>query len=388
MFRMVVGHSNEVDAGEAAASVLAQCEVDLGGATPSAGLLFCAYETDPEIVVAAVATAYPGIQLIGSSTMGEMSSGMGYLEDSVALALFVTDSVDIRAGLGTNVSQDHEAAVRAAVQEARSGSALEPVLCITTPSVAGLPPQILEALRTELGDEVSIIGGGAISGTLGPPAAIGAKEFFNGRVLEDAVPVLLFSGPLVHSFGVDAGWQPVGKIGVVTMSAHDTVSEIDGESALAFYERYLGAGGVPSSATPLAVHEGDGEGFFLRVALLSEDLPLGVLRVPGGLQEGARVQLAVAATEAIFDGTHSAFRRAIKAFPEGSTPGAALLFACAVRKAVLGTRAGRELEIARTEFGDLPIAGAYCLGEIAPLDAGAPTRFHNETMVAVLLGSE
>ena len=53
---------------------------------------------------------------------------------------------------------------------------------------------------------------------------------------------------------------------------------------------------------------------------------------------------------------------------------------------MLGTRTGLELDITREELGvDLPISGLYCYGEIGPGRSGS-TRFHNETIVAVLLG--
>ncbi|MEX2457580.1 MAG: FIST N-terminal domain-containing protein, partial [Actinomycetota bacterium] len=350
MFRMVVGHSDEVEAADVVASVVEQCEAGLNGASPRAGLLFSTFDADPAALASGFAEAYPDVDLIGSTSMGEMSSEFGYLEDSVVLALFVSDTVDITAGLGTGLNVDRRAAVHRAVEEARGKTDREPTLCITTPSVAGWPPNLLADLREELGDGVTVVGGGAVAGALGDGADQG-HQFFNGRVLSDAVPVLLFSGPLVHSFGVDAGWHPVGKRGRVTRVAEGTVYEIDDEPALGFYERYLGAGARPTSANPLAVFEEDSDDFYLRVAFADDEHP-GALRVVGGLGEGARVQLAVAATEGIFDGTRSAFQRALKAYPEGSVPGAALLFACAVRKALLGTRTGRELEIARTEFGE------------------------------------
>jgi hypothetical protein len=36
---------------------------------------------------------------------------------------------------------------------------------------------------------------------------------------------------------------------------------------------------------------------------------------------------------------------------------------------------------------DVPFAGFYCFGEIAPVASVDETRFHNETIVAVLLGA-
>ena len=96
----------------------------------------------------------------------------------------------------------------------------------------------------------------------------------------------------------------------------------------------------------------------------------------------------MAATDEIFDGAKASFAEALGAFPRGARPEAALLFSCATRKFLLGTRAGREIELAREVLGDaVPIAGMYCMGEIAPMASGDMTRFHNATMVSVLLGS-
>lgn len=387
MFRMVVGHSDDVDAAEAVASVVAQCEVGLYGASPRAGLLFSTFATDSEVLSSGFADAYPHTDIIGSTSMGEMSSVLGFLEDSVTLALFVSDTVDITAGLGTGLSVDGKTAVRRAVHEARSKTDREPRLCITTPSIAGLPRNLLADLRDELGEGVTVLGGVATPLTMAD-AATAARQFFNGRVVTDAVPVLLFSGPLIFSFGLDAGWRPVGKPGRVTRATASVVYEVDDEPAIAFYERYLGAGARPTMGNPLAVFEDDSDDFYLRVAFPRDRDP-GALTVTGGVPEGARVQLTVAVTEEIFDGARSAFQRAVKAYPEGSPPEAVLLFSCAIRKLLLGTRTGQEFDIARTEFGkSVPICGFYSFGEIAPLEPGSPTRFHHETMVAVLLGTE
>jgi hypothetical protein len=34
-----------------------------------------------------------------------------------------------------------------------------------------------------------------------------------------------------------------------------------------------------------------------------------------------------------------------------------------------------------------PVAGLYCMGEIAPMVPGEHARFHNATLVSILLGS-
>jgi hypothetical protein len=64
-----------------------------------------------------------------------------------------------------------------------------------------------------------------------------------------------------------------------------------------------------------------------------------------------------------------------------------LCFACSGRKQLLGSRTGEEGQIARELLGDLSIAGFYGYGEIAPIQADGTTHFHNETFVALLLGT-
>lgn len=83
--------------------------------------------------------------------------------------------------------------------------------------------------------------------------------------------------------------------------------------------------------------------------------------VAGEVAPGALVQLTVAVTDDIFEGTRSAVQKAINSFPAAASPTAALVFSCAVRKLVLGTRTGTGLDITREELGPtLPVAGVYC----------------------------
>jgi hypothetical protein len=152
-----------------------------------------------------------------------------------------------------------------------------------------------------------------------------------------------------------------------------------------FFEHYLGPNAKPTAANPLAVFDGDSDRFHLRVALKA-DPATGAIEVAGDVSVGSRVQLTVAVIDDVFGGTLSAVQQALKGFPSADTPEAALVFSCAIRKLILGTRTGTELDITRRELGPtVPICGLYCYGEIAPLDTGA-TRFHNETIVTVLLG--
>jgi hypothetical protein len=391
MFRMAVGHSDDIDVERALDAVIEECEAVLAGAVPSAGLLLASWDSDHRAMIDRVRARYPGIELAGTSSSGEMSSVLGFSDDSVALALFASDTVDIVAGMGRNVVRDPIAASRAAVEDARSRSDLPPRLCVAMTTVGQVEASvILDALRVALGPDVPILGGGASPRDPADDPRNGndaGREIAGDVVTDDAIAILLFCGPLAMSYGVDTGWRGVGPMATVTGVTADGVATIDGRPALEFYEKYLGTV-TPAIANPLAVFDvRDAPRFYLRTPI-AYDQETGCVTFFGAIPDGAKVQLTVAATDEIFDGARASIADALATYPAGHTPDAALIFSCATRRFLLGTRARREIEVVRDALGmATPVAGVYCLGEIAPMAMGDSSRFHNATMVSILLGA-
>jgi hypothetical protein len=390
MFRMAVGHSDDIDIDAALAQVFAECDAALAGAPARAAILFGAWDVDHQALVDSVLGHYPGIELAGATTAGEMSSVIGFSEDSVALAVFATDSVEITTGLGENLAADPSRATRDAVAMARARATEPSRLCLVMPTIGGTEAGVIfDGLRAALGPGVPIVGGGASPED--PAAPIGttrSRQLANRDVTEDSIAILLFSGDLAFSVGVETGWQGVGPLGIVTRTSDEGVLEIDGRPAIDFYARYLGTGQQPPIANPLAVFEGGGsDRFYLRTPI-NWDPESGRVGFFGVVPDGATVQITVAGTEQIFEGAKASMQDALDAFPKGRLPDAALLYSCATRRVLLGTRVGREVEMIRDLLGvSIPIAGMYCLGEIAPMASPDRTQFHNATMVSVLLGA-
>jgi hypothetical protein len=257
------------------------------------------------------------------------------------------------------------------------------------PTVVGKEAdEILSGLRDALGPGIPIVGGGASPEDPAQPGATVGHQIAADVVAEDAISILLFSGDLDFSFGVRTGWQGVGPRGKVTRTTPEgAVAEIDGRPAIELFSRYLGPQ-VPPVANPLAVFEApDSDRFYLRTAI-SYDHDTGTVGFFGPVPDGATVQMTVAAPEQVFDGARASIAEALETYPAGRTPSAALLYSCATRRFMLGTKVGREVELGRDLLGDdVPVAGMYCLGEIAPMTDADRSRFHNGTMVSLLLGS-
>ncbi len=383
---MAVGQSDEVEPADAIASVIEQCRSALVGATPRAGVLFSAFDSFDRSIITAVREAFPGVTVMGCTSAAEMSSANGFLEDSMTLALFASDTVDVTTGLGSGLAGDVAGACRAAAEQALAGTAREPRVCVVLTETFVVDPQrTLEAIADALPAGVTVVGG--TSARRDFVTVTPTYQFRDDVVVDDGIALLLFSGPVAFSTTVGTGWGLVGATGKVTASTYGVIYGIDDRPAVEFLARYLDATGRATYGNMLAVVDTEGEGSYLR-AILDADVDSGSLVVGGSIPVGSTVQLTTSDTDDLLLGTTAALTRVRDAFPAGATPEAALIFSCAVRKFLLGSRTKDEAEIARAVLGpSIPIAGTYCYGEVAPVDGAAISRLHNETFVTLLLGT-
>jgi hypothetical protein len=384
MFTAVVGHSEDLDAGAAAEEVLAQCRERLKGTAPTAGLLFAAIDFDHQVLLDEINRQVPGIQLIGCSTDGEISSKLGFREDSVTLILFASDTVDITAGVGRGLSTDVAGACRSAIDAAKAQTGKPPRLCLATPEGLGVEGQSVTAtLQDAVGSATPIFG--ALAGD--QKRLTSTRQFFATEVLQDAIPVLLLSGDLHFSYGVATGWHQVGGVGTITRASGAVVHEIDGAPAIDFYRKYLGPAAKPNVELPLAILSARDATEYLRATWGAVDEATGAVTFLAAVPQGARVRLTLANRDEILTGCAESLSIARSNFPAGVEPAAALFFSCAARKILLGTRTEEELNLIRSSLGaSLPACGFYGYGEISP-HTGDPTgtKYHNESFVSLLI---
>lgn len=384
MLTIALGHSDDVDSPDAADEALSQCDAQLAGRAPRGGLLFAGIGYDHAVVTRRILARYPGLPLIGCTADGEFSSRLGYTEDSVLLLLFAGETIACAAGLGKGIASDPEGAARAAVDEALGQLQTPPSIVITTPDgLSANADSVVDALARALGrPEVPIAGG-----TSGDHHDFErAYQWRGDEVVSDALPILVLSGHLQSAVGVASGWRPLGRARTVTRAQGNVVYEIEGQPALSFYQEYFGDQGTTFFVEfPLAVYpDPASDDFYLR-APFSTDPERGSLTFSGTVPEGARVRMTHVVRDGLLRGSRLSATRARQRF-EGD-PALALVFSCAGRKVILGTRVADELAWIREDLGtELPILGCYSFGEIAPLGPRDGPYFHNETCVTVLIG--
>ena len=353
MFKVIVTHSDDPDSQAAVDEILAQCVTDLAGVAPQAGILFAAIDFEHAIILDQIHQVYPELDLIGCTTDGEISSRLGFQQDSLTLMLFCSDTVKISAGVGYAAHKDPIAAAQQAVQQATASltaasvaaanlTSTDPQLCILLPAsytddgstTSG--GDILTGLKLALGRQIPIIGGSA-----GDQYRFKKTyQFFRNQVLTDALPILIFSGDIQFSYGIGCGWTPIGSKGIVTKSKGTALYEIDGKPALEFYQRYLGDR-PPTAENPLAVYEEGSDRCYMRAPNLY-DQDSGIINFLGNIPEQTTVQITDINRDEVIHAAETSFKNALSNYP-GQQPQAILLFSCCCRRWLLGTRGQRRI---------------------------------------------
>ncbi|NJL91314.1 MAG: hypothetical protein HC916_17160 [Coleofasciculaceae cyanobacterium SM2_1_6] len=386
MLKAVVGHSNDPDSLPAITEVLEQCEQALAGTEPQAGVLFAAIDFDHALILQEIHQKYPEIQLIGGTTDGEISSVLGFEQDSLTLILFSADKITFRTGIGVGISQDLPKAIATALEQATLGHQESIELCLTVPdSLTTSGVLVLESLNKALeqtfGKKVAVFGGM----TADQWEFQQNYQFCGTKVYSDAIPILLISGEILFAHGIASGWYPIGKKGVVTKADLNVVYEIDHKPALDFYHYYLD-GLAPSQEYPLAVFDTEDVDYYIRASSGTYDVQTGSITFFGDVPEGAIVQITETTQDRILAASKASMEQALAKYP-GKEPVAALYFSCASRKQILGSRTKEEYTLTQTCLtNSLPSCGFYTNGEISPLPQQTNSCYHNETFITLLLG--
>ncbi len=219
--------------------------------------------------------------------------------------------------------------------------------------------------------------------------------FHNDRILQDAASGIVFGGKIMCGFGVEHGWNPIGKPRTVTKSIHNVVYEIDGVSATNVYEDYFACDLERlkketrriSILYPIGMPLPDEKEILLRNILSIENN--GSLIFQGNVPEGSSIRLMIGTKESCLEATKKA---AISAQQRllGSPCSLVFVFDSMSRNALLGRDAKKEIQIIREVFGpDVPIIGACTFGEQAPLESinyKGKTYLHNQTITVLAIG--
>ena len=316
-------------------------------------------------LLSALHKKYPGAQCFGCSTAGEIC-GTEVSDDSIVATAVQFERTGIHLAHVNLVDAGGSAA--AGEQVAR---ALPP-----TVNVAGKPEKLSHVLM--LSDGLKTNGSELLAGmtralppgvtVTGGLAGDGARfaetlVLWDGVAQRDAVVAVgLYGSKLRVGYSAFGGWDPFGPERKITKSLGNVLYELDGQSALALYKKYLGeqAKDLPGYGLlfPLSLRTADGEAGVVRT-ILAVDEAAQSMTFAGDVPEGSYARLMKANFDRLIDGAGTAATASA-----ADTPELVVLISCVGRKLVLKQRIEEEVEAVRDVMGaSTVLTGFYSYGK-------------------------
>jgi hypothetical protein len=322
--------------------------------------------------------AYPHAHMLGCSTAGEICGTRVFDDSLVATAVHFEDTRLQAAKIHlSEVPDSFRAGERLALALDHTG--LVHVLVISDGTrVNG--SELVHGLTSHLPPHVAVTGGLAGDGA----------QFGQTLVCLDGMPesgqiaIIGFYGTCLKvGYGSVGGWDPFGPERMITRASGNILYELDGQSVLALYKKYLGAhaADLPASGLlfPLSLRVREHDTGIVRTILgINEEEQS--ITFAGDVPEGAYARLMKANFDRLIDGANQA-AQASSATIGSSSPDLAILISCVGRKLVLKQRIEEEVEAVREILGDRTVlTGFYSYGEISPFTPSAKCELHNQTM--------
>ncbi len=201
----------------------------------------------------------------------------------------------------------------------------------------------------------------------------------------------LYGSKLKVGFSSFGGWDSFGQDRLITKSKGNVLYELNGQSALELYKKYLGehAKDLPASALlfPLSLRSKSEEQPLVRT-ILSIDEKEQSMTYAGDVPEGSYARFMKANIDRLIDGAVSAAKMSCKTL--GSQyPELALLISCVGRKLIMKQRIEEEVEGVREVMGNkTTLTGFYSYGEISPFARNEKCELHNQSMTITTLLEE
>jgi hypothetical protein len=331
-----------------------------------------------------IAQFYPDSDIIINSTSGEIL-GAEVLDDSIVVTAIQLEKTKYKiATININECADSVDAGKQ-LSEKLNGEKLKHVFVISDGGLVN-GSELVKGLNQYLEESVIVTGG------LAGDAARFEKTLVGYNANPDVgnlVAVGFYGDDYYIGYGSFGGWDSFGPKRLVTKSDANVLYELDGQSALELYKKYLGdkAKDLPGSALlfPLSIQLEQGAESIVRT-ILSIDEETQSMVFAGDIPEGATARLMKANFDNLIDGAFEAAQSGNQIW-KGMQPQLALLISCVGRKLVLDQRIEEEVESVHEVIGKtIPTTGFYSYGEISPFGGYVNCELHNQTMTITLIG--
>ncbi|MBU1566462.1 MAG: FIST C-terminal domain-containing protein [Proteobacteria bacterium] len=340
--------------------------------------------TDTDCIVR-LRAAFPNALMIGCSTAGEIVGTHVSDNRLIATVIAFHKTAVVGACVSTHDYPNSFEAAKALVGLIPCQGLRH--LFVLADGILTNGSEVVRGLNELLPVEISVTGGLAGDGMEFKNSYI----VFDGQVCTSSIVAVGFYGDHLRiGFGSSGGWVPFGPERLITKSQDNILSELDGQSALALYKKYLGrfADQLPGAGLlfPLSIFPEDSEDAFVRT-ITHVDEKNDYLGFAGDVPNGCYARFMRAVPDDLIDGAEKA--AAISKSLGGESPELCILISCVGRKAVLKQLTEEETEGVQESYRNKPVmTGFYSYGEIAPFRPGERAILHNQTMTITTISED
>ena len=362
----------------------------VGAARPVLALVFVAQEFDTAEVVNGVLALLGDVPLWGFSTIRPITDE-GDQPRSVVVGLLSGSDLKAQVRWWSNYSHESASVARQAAQTLRQ----ESFTVHESIFVADGINSSLEPLCSALQDALPGVVGCMASGeqVLGKTYQIGKNQSGPG-----SLSMALLGGKFRLGVGISHGWRRSGIFFRATRTRDVWLQSLDDSPAVNSYARYFGHTPREWASPPLTdiarlyplgvELEPGGEKLLLRSALRVE--VDGSLRMSAPVPEGAVVHLMIGDPDACLQEAQVAAQQAFDALGpfHQVRPLMALALVDVGWSYLFETRPTEVAAALKVVLGDVPLVGAYTLGQIIRTETGTPPVIHNQNISIVMIGEE
>ncbi len=372
--------------GREAARQAAQLALSRAGASkPALGLVFVSQEFDVAAVAGGLESVLGNLPLWGISTTRALLP-TGEQARSVVVALLAGSDLNARVSYWPNFAQNSDETATQLIQSLFADSGSLRGLLLAADGINGDISKVCAALT----DFSSPVAGCLASGNIlqGQTFQLAGSQFGTG-----GLACATLEGAISLGIGIGHGWSDVGIFFEIS-KAHDIwVQQLNGMPAAEAYSRYLGYPGREWAVAPLKelvrlyplgieLTPGNSELIIRSPLQVEAD---GSLRMNIPVAEGQVARLLVGDRSACLESARQAARTALKSLA-GVKPMLAIALIDQAWQYLFQADATRLISAIKAETGEVPLLGAYTLGQVCRPQLEGYVRVYNQNLLVIVFG--
>lgn len=324
---------------------------------------------------------YPGAQVVFGSTAGEILGDEVY-DNTLTVTAIHFDSSRVTSHLSKISSLQSSLAIGEALAKQVGRAGLKHLFVISN-GIDVNGSDLIHGIMSIIPD-IPISGGLTGDAERFKETLVGLNDDIGSK---NVVLLAFYGDRLQIGFGYQGGWVPFGPQRRVTKAEGNVLYELDGQSVLDLYKKYLGiyAKGLPATGLlfPLSVRD-ELSGRDVVRTLLAVNHEKKSMTFAGDIPMNCLASFMKASTEQLVTAACDAARSSLT-FTHGEAD-LAILVSCVGRKMVMKQRTKEELKTIHDVFGKKVLTtGFYSYGEICPYSHGDVAALHNQTMTITIL---